>query len=250
MASIVSTKRKVLGVGLILLATMLATIGLYLISTRRIMGFAAFLLIIALPGYFFISGLLMLSVRFNEWWKAREELKSGRDARREAGNWYEKYWRPLGQSMITVGIIGLAIVMILSISEAPRFSWNHPLTAAFVVGFLFLLWIGPYLTGPGCQHRSDAYQQIRNCRKAVRINSDDDEAFSNMGKAYAKLGRHQEAVAAYKRAVQLNPGNTDAHFSLGTALLALGNRAAALEQHKVLKAIDKDRAKRLWDLLV
>ena len=45
----------------------------------------------------------------------------------------------------------------------------------------------------------DAYKQ------AIRINPDDADAHYNLGVAYGKLGKYQEAMDAFKQAIRFNP---------------------------------------------
>ena len=50
---------------------------------------------------------------------------------------------------------------------------------------------------------------------------------ANLGAAYQKLKRIDEAVACYRRALELNPNNAEAHNNLGVALQGRGDMAAA-----------------------
>jgi Flp pilus assembly protein TadD len=59
-------------------------------------------------------------------------------------------------------------------------------------------------------------------REAVRINPGYAEARSNLGIAYYKLGRLDEAIQAYRDALQSSPDYAEAHYNLGVALLATG----------------------------
>ena len=69
------------------------------------------------------------------------------------------------------------------------------------------------------------------------------------GFAYRKLGRHHEAIGAFKQAVRANPDDADAHYLLGLSYLpvqGLGDKKSALAQYRILKDLDKDLAERLF----
>ena len=83
-------------------------------------------------------------------------------------------------------------------------------------------------------------------------------AYINLGNAYARLGRHKDAMGAYKQAHRIKPeseradfkfGNAQAHYNLGIALLALGSSSAAMKQYKILKTLDKELANELFNRL-
>jgi tetratricopeptide (TPR) repeat protein len=65
----------------------------------------------------------------------------------------------------------------------------------------------------------------------------------------AKAGKYDAAVRAYKQAIQLKPDFAEAYHNLAVAYLELGNRNLALEQYGKLKAIDKDKAEKLLDVI-
>ena len=49
---------------------------------------------------------------------------------------------------------------------------------------------------------------IEAYRKAISINPNYDEAYSNMGAALKKQGKIEEAISAYYRSISLNPKNS------------------------------------------
>lgn len=76
-----------------------------------------------------------------------------------------------------------------------------------------------------------------------------DESYYNFGLAYYNLGRYRKAVTWLKRTISLSPKYTLAHYYLGASYLMLGDREGALEEHEILKALDSNLAKKLFDLI-
>lgn len=69
------------------------------------------------------------------------------------------------------------------------------------------------------------------------------------GVAFKKLGRHNEAIDAYKQAIRSNPDYAKAHYNLGVAYLGLGDKSSALDEYKVLNELDKESADTLFKLI-
>ncbi len=67
--------------------------------------------------------------------------------------------------------------------------------------------------------------------------------------AYDKLGRHNEAIKAYKEAIKISPKLVEAHFNLGAAYMAVGDSNSALEEYKTLKTLDVEQANTLFNLI-
>ena len=72
---------------------------------------------------------------------------------------------------------------------------------------------------------------------------------SLIGDAYYKLGRYDEAIKTYKRAIDWNSDNAEAHYNLAKAYLKIGNTDSALQEYEILKTLDEEMAKELFDLL-
>ena len=60
---------------------------------------------------------------------------------------------------------------------------------------------------------------------------------SNLGAAYASVGRLQEAVEAYRRALALVPNDPDIHENLARALSELGRAAEAESEHQTAEKL-------------
>jgi len=73
------------------------------------------------------------------------------------------------------------------------------------------------------QDAAEAYQQ------AIRIKPDFTEVHFNLGNVYTNLGRYQEAINAYRQAIKIKPDFKDVYYNLGNAYLALNRNQEAVE---------------------
>ncbi|MBT6225299.1 MAG: tetratricopeptide repeat protein [Candidatus Scalindua sp.] len=103
----------------------------------------------------------------------------------------------------------------------------------------------------GCAYVNSGMNKeaIESCKQAIRIVPDYAEAHNFLGCAYDNSGMYKEAIESYKQAIRTDPGFTHAHYNLVTAYVSLNDRDSALEQYKVLKSLDTEMAKDLFDLL-
>ena len=67
----------------------------------------------------------------------------------------------------------------------------------------------------------------------------------NLGNAYEVLGRHREAIEAYREALRLKPDLAGAWNNLGVAYALSGNRNAALDAAQKLRRLDPQKGDRL-----
>jgi protein O-mannosyl-transferase len=86
-------------------------------------------------------------------------------------------------------------------------------------------------------------------KRAVRIKPDFAEAYYNLGNSYGGLDRYQDAIEAFVQAIRIKPDWADAHYNLGNACLLSGDKQSALEEYNILKNIDAEQAKTLFDLI-
>jgi protein O-GlcNAc transferase len=64
----------------------------------------------------------------------------------------------------------------------------------------------------------------------------DPAAYHNLGTVYLRLGRREEAVAAYQESLRLRPNSPGTHFQLGNALRDGGRlREAVATWEEVLR---------------
>jgi len=69
----------------------------------------------------------------------------------------------------------------------------------------------------------------------------------NLSAAYAKLGSYQEAWESFKKAIRIKPAFAEAHYNLGLTYLQLGDKCCALEEYKILKQLDRNKADELFN---
>ena len=86
-------------------------------------------------------------------------------------------------------------------------------------------------------------------KQAVKINPDLANAYYNLGVVYTRLGRYPEAIDANKQAIIIKPDLAKAHYNLGVTYLVAGNKSLALEEYKILKTMDADKANELFKLI-
>ena len=59
-----------------------------------------------------------------------------------------------------------------------------------------------------------------------------------------------EKIEAYKQAIKINPDFANAYFGLGAVYVFSNDRASALEQYKILKNLDPERANKLFNMIL
>jgi tetratricopeptide (TPR) repeat protein len=79
-------------------------------------------------------------------------------------------------------------------------------------------------------------------------NIDADELM-NLGILYGMSGKHQEAIDAFKQTIRIRPDDASAHFALGLNYILKGNKSSALDEYKILKNLNKERANLLYNMI-
>jgi len=92
-------------------------------------------------------------------------------------------------------------------------------------------------------------EAIEVYKRAIRIKADYVAAHYNLGVACVQLGRYNEGVKAFKQAIRLSPDDAAAHYNLGVAHLLLEDSGSALEEYKILRTLDMDRANKLFEFI-
>jgi cytochrome c-type biogenesis protein CcmH/NrfG len=93
-------------------------------------------------------------------------------------------------------------------------------------------------------------EAVEAYREAVRLKPDDAEAWYNLGVSYGNLGRHREAAEAYREAVRCKPDDAEVWGELNEGYFISGNRIAALEAVKELRRYDSQKADELFNLIM
>ena len=92
-------------------------------------------------------------------------------------------------------------------------------------------------------------EAIEAYKFAIRIKPDLAVAYNNLGLAYARLGMYRESIEVCKQAIRLKPDLAEAHYNLGLVYLLLGDKGFALDEYKILKDLDPERANKLFNLI-
>jgi TonB family protein len=67
--------------------------------------------------------------------------------------------------------------------------------------------------------------------------------------ALIRISKFEEAIRVLSEAVRLKPDWAQAHLNLGVAYIKLKDRQKALEQHEILKKLNPEVAKTLFDII-
>ncbi len=92
-------------------------------------------------------------------------------------------------------------------------------------------------------------ESIKLDKQMIRNNPDDAEAHRNLGTAYSKSCKYEEAMESLKQAIRIDPDYAYAHYNLGLSYLLLNDIDSALKQYKILKKLDTEWAKMLLDYI-
>jgi len=158
----------------------------------------------------------------------------------------------------------------LSIDKYSLLNAVSALTVLFII-FLFAMNQTAYGAGSSSQYRSSderrekantyfkegerlqemkKYKEAsRKYKRAVDIDSDYAEAWSNLGYSYRKQGKFDWAVHAYKKAIKLKPGLAEAHEYLGEAYAEMGKFDKAARELQILRELGSDEAGELEEFI-
>ncbi len=89
-------------------------------------------------------------------------------------------------------------------------------------------------------------EAVRTFEEALARDDSDSDARTNLGTLLWKLKRVDEAKKAFVDAIRAEPKHVTAHLQYGLLLLEIGDRGAALEEYKILKALDPEKAEALF----
>jgi tetratricopeptide (TPR) repeat protein len=82
-------------------------------------------------------------------------------------------------------------------------------------------------------------EAIAQCKKALRINPRQDEAYNLTGIALRRGGQPGKALTQYRKALAINPSHPKIHYNMGIAYMKTGKVDQALKAYR--KAVAKNR---------
>jgi protein O-mannosyl-transferase len=85
-------------------------------------------------------------------------------------------------------------------------------------------------------------EAISEYQTALKLNPDFFGAHYDLGYAYLRLGRIDEAVKEYQTAIKLNPDSADAHYHLGKAYAYQNHFDEAISEYNAALKIDPNHA--------
>ncbi|HEY3414355.1 MAG TPA: tetratricopeptide repeat protein [Armatimonadota bacterium] len=91
--------------------------------------------------------------------------------------------------------------------------------------------------------------EIELYRATIEVKYDFAEAQYYLGSALSRLGRTDEAITELTTAIRIKPEYANAHLGLGMAYLAKGDHSSALKEYGILKNLDAEKSKALFDLI-
>jgi tetratricopeptide (TPR) repeat protein len=98
-------------------------------------------------------------------------------------------------------------------------------------------------------HKLGRYQDaVEAYKQTIRVKPNYAEAYYNLGAAYGELGRYQGAVEAYKQAIKIQPSYAKAYYNLGISYEDLGRHQDAVEAYKQAIKIKPDYVEAHYNL--
>ena len=141
----------------------------------------------------------------------------------------------------------------------------------------------PYGMGIGYASLGRYREAIEEFIKALKTEPDNPEIYVNLGLAYYKVDRYRESIDAYKKAlelgytsksiherlgtlylisgeydraiqafqatIQLDSKDPKSHFNLAIAFFMKGDKDSAWQEYAILRSLDEELSRRLWDII-
>ncbi len=135
-----------------------------------------------------------------------------------------------GAASLAVWILILFLIAPLSYAAWQRNSiWKDGVTLwGDVVAKSPLKARGHYNLGLAYFRQGRIDDAIEGYKAAIRLKPDYDEAYNNLGLAYVRQGRIGEAIGEFRTALRLKPSLDEAHINLGLAYIRLGRLDEAI----------------------
>jgi serine/threonine-protein kinase len=132
-----------------------------------------------------------------------------------------------------VTLMAIRLVALQSVASAQRLL--RKAQAENPGDFWLNFWLGSVL---GLTRTPESDDALRFLTAAVALRPESSRAHHAVGIFYKDRGRHQEAIACYRKAIQLEPNYAVAYTDLGAMLRNLGRIDEAITHHR--KAIELD----------
>ena len=111
-------------------------------------------------------------------------------------------------------------------------------------------YVAAYYNMGCCYEEIDSYSKaIEAYRQVIRLDPTHVRTYNNLGIIYAKQGFHEDSIEVFKQAIRINPDFVLAHFNLGISYFLIGDKSSALNEYKILKELDIDKANELFDFI-
>jgi tetratricopeptide (TPR) repeat protein len=91
-------------------------------------------------------------------------------------------------------------------------------------------------------------EALEAAKQAVLIKPDYAEAYYNLGAVCSQMNMYAEAAEALKQFIRLKPDIPEVHLRLGI-IYSMQNTASALKEYEILKKLDPDSAKVLYEII-
>ena len=98
--------------------------------------------------------------------------------------------------------------------------------------------INAYNSGLEKYEQGDYLGAIADYSKAIEINPQDANAYSNRGVSKSDLKDYQGAISDYGKAIQIDPKNTEAYYNSGNAKYTLKGYREAIDYYSSAIAIN------------
>ena len=96
----------------------------------------------------------------------------------------------------------------------------------------------------------DLYKRaVEAYNQAIYIDPNYVDAYIGLGTSCVPLGLYKCAIEAFKQIIRIEPDSVGAHFGLGLMYSKIGDRNLALNEYKILKDLDINTAKKLFNLI-
>ena len=109
-------------------------------------------------------------------------------------------------------------------------------------GLTAMDWFKKALTLSGDGKITDPGKVLEYVNEAIRLKSDDAEAYYIRGAVFHELGQHQRAIQDYDTAIRLKPDHAIAYNSRGVVYAALGQHQLAIRDYDTAIRLQPDDA--------